>query len=221
MAAADAAQYAETLRQELIQSLGLEDLGDGGSSDGGEAGGYDDLVDGGGGRLAAARLRGLDKDLEALSGNEVIAGVLEAGRVPREYASEVEARLRSAELESIQDYIAEADTLVALHGQARGRAAARCAAMGAGWRRGHATGRPARSAPGARGRRAARGPRRRHPDVPLPRRLAPPPVPPARDRRCRSATRFWSTWSPCWGGSSQTWARCPTRSAPCRCRARR
>jgi hypothetical protein len=119
MAAADAAQYAQALRRELIEGLGLGDLDDIASSGGGSEQAYDDLP-GGSGAAGPVRLRDLDKDLEALSGNEIIHDVLEAGRVPREYAADVEARLRGAELESIQDYIAEADTLVALHGQVRG-----------------------------------------------------------------------------------------------------
>jgi hypothetical protein len=41
-----------------------------------------------------------------------------AGVDPKEYSRQYEARLRQAEVESIQDYIAESDSLAALHSQA-------------------------------------------------------------------------------------------------------
>lgn len=47
----------------------------------------------------------------------MLRAVLDLGSDPKEYGRQYEAQLRSAELESIQDYIAESDNLVALHGQ--------------------------------------------------------------------------------------------------------
>ena len=44
--------------------------------------------------------------------------LLLAGVDPKEYSRQYEARLRQAEVESIQDYIAESDSLAALHSQA-------------------------------------------------------------------------------------------------------
>lgn len=53
----------------------------------------------------------------ACAGVQVIRDILDQGRVPKEYARGIDDRLRTAELESIQDYIAESDNLVSLHGQ--------------------------------------------------------------------------------------------------------
>jgi hypothetical protein len=121
-AAHDAARYAESLRRELIEGLGIGDL-DGGASDGSDGEGYSGFGAGqgppGGG---ASGLRDLDRELEAFEGHEVIKDILDQGHVPKEYARGIDDRLRAAELESIQDYIAESDNLVALHGQVgRGR----------------------------------------------------------------------------------------------------
>lgn len=42
-----------------------------------------------------------------------------AGVDPREYSRQYEAKLRQAEVASVQDYIAESDSLAELHSQAR------------------------------------------------------------------------------------------------------
>ena len=39
------------------------------------------------------------------------------GRVLQEYTADIDAKLRASELESIEDYIAESGSLVALHDQ--------------------------------------------------------------------------------------------------------
>ncbi|KAK9838884.1 hypothetical protein WJX74_005159 [Apatococcus lobatus] len=62
-------------------------------------------------------LQGLEAALERFADHDVLRAVLDLGSDPREYGRQYEAQLRSAELESIQDYIAESDNLVALHGQ--------------------------------------------------------------------------------------------------------
>lgn len=110
----DAAQYAEALRRELIEGLGIGDLdqdGAGANDDAGSEGDYGDLGAGTG------SLRDLDRDLDAFAGHEVIRDILDKGCVPKEYARDIDDRLRAAELDSIQDYIAESDNLVALHSQ--------------------------------------------------------------------------------------------------------
>ena len=60
---------------------------------------------------------GLEAALERFADHDVLRAVLDLGSDPKEYGRQYEAQLRSAELESIQDYIAESDNLVALHGQ--------------------------------------------------------------------------------------------------------
>jgi len=64
-------------------------------------------------------LEGLDQEIEALMDHEVVKGILHQGCRVDEYAQEVESKLRNVELESIQDYITESDTLVELHDQIR------------------------------------------------------------------------------------------------------
>jgi hypothetical protein len=119
-AAIDAAKYAAALRRELIERLGLGDLGSDADADG-DAG----ASDAGPGDFGAAPpdggLRGLESELDEFASNDVIKAVLDAGAPPREYARDIEDRLRGAELESIADYVAESGALVALHGQARMR----------------------------------------------------------------------------------------------------
>lgn len=61
--------------------------------------------------------QGLEAALERFADHDVLRAVLDLGSDPKEYGRQYEAQLRSAELESIQDYIAESDNLVALHGQ--------------------------------------------------------------------------------------------------------
>ncbi|KFM27500.1 Vacuolar protein sorting-associated protein 52-like protein [Auxenochlorella protothecoides] len=60
-------------------------------------------------------LAGIEKDVEALADHEVLKAILDQGLDPREYGRRYEDELRQAELASIEDYIAEADTLIALH----------------------------------------------------------------------------------------------------------
>ena len=64
-------------------------------------------------------LEGLQEELEKFEGQEVVASILDQGTELREFARDVEEKLRLVELESIQDYISESDNLVALHDQIR------------------------------------------------------------------------------------------------------
>lgn len=143
-------QYAATLRANLVQELfagNEDDLGtiaeDVELLGLGEDDGEQQLT-----------LQDVDKDLEALESHELIRGILEQGRVLREYAQDVDDKLRQTEMESIQvratghlegrreggasarvlmplansahpaptaqDYIAESDSMVALHEQVGG-----------------------------------------------------------------------------------------------------
>ncbi len=54
-----------------------------------------------------------------LKRSQVLRAILDQGCDPKEYGRQYETRLRQAELESIQDYLAESDNLVLLHEQAR------------------------------------------------------------------------------------------------------
>jgi len=62
---------------------------------------------------------GLEQEIDDLLDHEVVKGILHQGCEVEEYAMEVEKKLRAVELDSIQDYILESDTLVELHDQAR------------------------------------------------------------------------------------------------------
>lgn len=64
-------------------------------------------------------LEGLREELENFRAQEVVASILEQGSELREFARDVEEKLRRVELESIQDYMKESDNLVSLHGQIR------------------------------------------------------------------------------------------------------
>lgn len=127
----DAAAYAEKLRRDLIEGLGLEDLGDAGASEDGGSGAGDTSLfggglsggSGGGGPDGGGGLRGLGAELDALAGSDVVRDILDRGAPPRDLARGVDERLRAAELASIQDYISESDSLVKLHGQVGARAA--------------------------------------------------------------------------------------------------
>lgn len=66
------------------------------------------------------QLSALETELEEFAGHEVIRAILEQGVVIQQHSADVGGRLRALELESIQDYIAESDNLVALHEQVRG-----------------------------------------------------------------------------------------------------
>jgi hypothetical protein len=138
----DALQYAETLRKDLMQ-----DLFDGGGDEGAEMP-ADDEEDGDFsievGNAGAVSLADLDKQIEEYQEHEIIKAILERGMVIKEYATDVDNKLRQVELESIQDYIQESDNLVGLHEQVRGgeqrrkRRAARPAGEGAGPTHAHA-----------------------------------------------------------------------------------
>jgi hypothetical protein len=67
--------------------------------------------------LFESQLSALESELEEFAGHEVIRAILEQGMVIQQHSADVGGRLRSLELESIQDYIAESDNLVALHEQ--------------------------------------------------------------------------------------------------------
>ena len=60
---------------------------------------------------------GVDDELDKYAGHEVLRAILDQGCDPKEYGRHYEARLRQAELESIQDYLSESDNLVTLHQQ--------------------------------------------------------------------------------------------------------
>jgi hypothetical protein len=66
------------------------------------------------------QLSALESELEEFAGHEVIRAILEQGVVIQQHSADVGGRLRALELESIQDYIAESDNLVALHEQVSG-----------------------------------------------------------------------------------------------------
>lgn len=61
----------------------------------------------------------METQLEQYAELEVLRAILDQGCDPKEYGRQYETRLRQAELESIQDYLAESDNLVLLHEQAR------------------------------------------------------------------------------------------------------
>jgi len=60
-------------------------------------------------------LEGLDAQLEKFADHEVVRAILDQGSDPRQFRQQYEEKLRAAELEAIQDYIAENDHLVTLH----------------------------------------------------------------------------------------------------------
>eukprot|EP00897_Mesotaenium_endlicherianum_P003559 jgi/Mesen1/3230/ME000187S02398 len=62
-------------------------------------------------------LEGLQDELENFKSQEVVANVLGQGSELREFARDVEEKLRQVELDSIQDYIKESDNLASLHSQ--------------------------------------------------------------------------------------------------------
>ncbi|MEW5309332.1 MAG: hypothetical protein WDW38_001227 [Sanguina aurantia] len=110
----DPSAYAESLRRSLISDLFEgEDLD--GDADDGADGDYTigEFTVGTG----ALSLQGVEQDLEEFADHEVIRGILEHGRVLKEYTRDIDDKLRQAELESIQDYIQESDSMVALHDQ--------------------------------------------------------------------------------------------------------
>lgn len=64
-------------------------------------------------------LEGVGAEIEAFADHEVLRAILDQGCDPKQYGRQYEAKLRQAELESIQDYITESDNLVELHEQVR------------------------------------------------------------------------------------------------------
>uniref|UniRef100_A0A383VE33 Uncharacterized protein n=1 Tax=Tetradesmus obliquus TaxID=3088 RepID=A0A383VE33_TETOB len=116
MASLDAQQYAEALRKSLMEDLfNGEELDDDDSSDQQQSSlalqGMEDSSQ------AQQQLSALETELEEFAGHEVIRAILEQGVVIQQHSADVGGRLRALELESIQDYIAESDNLVALHEQ--------------------------------------------------------------------------------------------------------
>ncbi|KAG2482867.1 hypothetical protein HYH03_018212 [Edaphochlamys debaryana] len=109
----DTNKYAENLRKQLMNDL-FE--GDDLETDVTPLGDNVNLADflGDSGLIS---LQDVDKDLEEFQDHDVIKGILEQGRVVKEYAREIDDKLRTVELESIQDYIQESDNMVALHDQ--------------------------------------------------------------------------------------------------------
>lgn len=113
MASVDAQQYAEALRRSLMEDLfNGEELGEEQEADG-AAGLLQDTAD----AAAGSQFQDLDKELEEFANHDIIRKILEQGCVLKEYTRDVDQKLCSLELESIQDYIQESDNLVALHDQ--------------------------------------------------------------------------------------------------------
>jgi hypothetical protein len=110
-AGAGSQAYAEKLRSQLMQ-----DLFEGEDLDTGAALGDVNLADYLG-ENSAPSLLDVVEDLEEFQDHEVIKAILEHGRVAKEYEREVDDKLRTVEMESIQDYINESDNMVALHEQ--------------------------------------------------------------------------------------------------------
>ena len=70
---------------------------------------------------AANAIDGLDLDLVKYADHDVVRDIMRSDVTDlKQRASSVEAKLQSVELESIKDYVAESDNLVALHGQIEG-----------------------------------------------------------------------------------------------------
>lgn len=236
-ASADAQAYAEALRKSLTEGMfDGEELEAGAAGDGG-AGADAAGADGGGLRFSGAggsQLAGVEQDLEAFGSHELVAVILDKGLVPSEHSGRVEGALAAAELGSIQDYISEADNLVALHeqvgaegggglgGAGGGRCACLCCIRTAA-QQSHvrAGGRGRGSAElAAPARLASRNPAAAALCMRACRRAAclraPRAACPAWLRRSRAATRCSRAWRPCWAASRPTWAPCPERSARCR-----
>ena len=142
----DALQYAETLRKNLMQELFDGEEGNDAAAEEEEDGDFSIEVGTAAGTLSLADL---DKQIEEYQEHEIIKAILDRGMVIKEYATDVDNKLRQVELESIQDYIQESDNLVGLHEQV-GRG-------GKNWQPHRPPGRPAAR---RRARRAACMPRR-------------------------------------------------------------
>lgn len=112
----DPQKYAENLRKQLMSDLFEGDDFETDVTPLAEGATLADFL-GEGGVLS---LQDVDKDLEEFQDHDIIKGILEQGRVVKEYAREIDDKLRTVELESIQDYIQESDNMVALHDQVMG-----------------------------------------------------------------------------------------------------
>ncbi|KAL4534419.1 hypothetical protein Ndes2437B_g03696 [Nannochloris sp. 'desiccata'] len=62
-------------------------------------------------------LAGLAERLDDLGDGSLLNGVLDGGTEPRDMVAQFDAKLSAAEVNAIQDYIAESDNLIALHGE--------------------------------------------------------------------------------------------------------
>ena len=60
--------------------------------------------------------------MERLQEHEVLRAILDQGSDVRAFGRQYDSQLRTAELESIQDYILESDNLQLLHSQVGGNA---------------------------------------------------------------------------------------------------
>lgn len=109
MAVVDSREYAERLRRSLMQDLFQgEDLGT--PVDGMEDYSFGEPGD-------PTGLADLEKEIEAYQDHEIIREIMDQGKIVKEYAKEVDEKLRAVEMDSIQDYIQESDNLVLLHDQ--------------------------------------------------------------------------------------------------------
>lgn len=183
----DAAKYAESLRLSLISELfDGEDVSllDDDKASANDAYTVEDYIG------STSELQDIDRDLDEYQDHEFIKGILEHGRVLKEYARDIDEKLRTAEMESIQEYIQESDNMVALHDQVSSAVRAcmlwclhgtahlyarLCTCSHALW--------------------------------------------PALFPRFATAMASCPTWSSSWASSSQTWARSARRFGSCRCDA--
>lgn len=76
--------------------------------------------------LDSDALHDIEKDLDAYSNHEIIKEILTQGRVQKEFSLGIDERLRTAEMEGINEYIQESSTMVALHEQIRSSDAILC-----------------------------------------------------------------------------------------------
>lgn len=110
--ASTVAEYAETLRKQLIDDLFGGEAPDAEAEALAAKATMADILG-----EDSLSLAGVDQDLEEFQDHEIIKAILEQGKVVKEYAREIDEKLRQAELESIQDYISESSNMVALHEQ--------------------------------------------------------------------------------------------------------
>mmetsp|Transcript_23537 Transcript_23537/g.64882 ORF Transcript_23537/g.64882 Transcript_23537/m.64882 type:complete len:760 (+) Transcript_23537:107-2386(+) len=65
-------------------------------------------------------LQGVEKDLEYFQNHDIIKGILDHGRHISDFARGIDEELQQTERESVQDYLSESDSMVALHDQIKG-----------------------------------------------------------------------------------------------------